>query len=270
MAESHRFHHYEVQRDAAGELVELGRGNMGVTYKGFDTSLRCPVALKTLLPTLCSSQKMRERFIREAQATAQVQVDNVLRVTYLAAAPSEPRPFYVMELIAGQTLGSVVKAQGCLAPKDAVAVGLQVTEALIAIHRCGLVHRDIKPENLMRVPLEKGFVVKVIDFGVARWSDGASHSELTFGGFVGTPAFASPEQVRGEPVDIRSDIYSLGATLFYLLTGRLLFDTRSSRPDFGDHSPESLEQLAERQKNGRIIPASLRDRVTLRPTLHWR
>ena len=142
-----------------------------------------------------------------------------------------------MELIEGETLEERVRRVGPLDVLTTIDIALQVTAALSAAEDHGLVHRDLKPGNLMLV--SAGNSVKVIDFGVAKAvAEKTNRMGLTHGGFVGTPAFASPEQFANAPVDVRSDIYSLGATLWFLLTGHMLFSGRTIEEIamFADHS----------------------------------
>src|ERR1700736_3856522 len=221
MAEAERYQHYEVFRRDDGSLWELGRGAMGITYKAFDTNLRCPVALKVINNTYLTSEVARQRFLREARAAAALRHQNVASVFHLGT--DHESYFYAMEFIDGETVDSFMKRKGPLNPAEALAITLQVSRALAAAAKQQLVHRDLKPANLMLVDEEGEKVVKVIDFGLAKSAkrEGEESGALTIGGgFVGTPHFASPEQLEERDIDIRSDIYSLGATLYYMLTGR--------------------------------------------------
>ena len=221
--ETETFQHYQVLRRADGTLHELGRGAMGVTYKAFDTNLRSYVALKVINALHLDSETARARFLREARAAAALRHRNIASVYHLGN--DEQSFFYAMEFVDGQTLEALVKEQGnALPPTDALQIALQVARALGAAGKQGLVHRDIKPANIMverEDDDEDGFVVKVIDFGLARSAAGGEGSaHITMGGFVGTPQYASPEQLEEKDLDIRSDIYSLGITLWYTLAGR--------------------------------------------------
>ncbi len=215
------FQHYEVLRRADGSPWELGRGAMGVTYKAFDVNLCCEVALKVVSSALLNHPDARERFVREARAAAALRHRNVASVYHLGN--DGEHFFYAMEFIDGETLDALVRRQGPLPVQAVLRVILQVAKALAAADRQHLVHRDIKPSNLMIVheDADEDMTVKVIDFGLARPTadvDGAA--PVTLGGFVGTPQYASPEQLEERPLDVRSDIYSLGVTAWYLLTGR--------------------------------------------------
>ncbi len=221
MADAERYQHYEVLKHGDGSLWELGRGAMGITYKAFDTNLRCPVALKVINNTYLNSDVARQRFLREARAAAALRHQNVASVFHLGT--DHESYFYAMEFIDGETVDAYMKQTGPLRPLEALEITLQVSRALAAAAKQQLVHRDLKPANLMLVDEEGEKVVKVIDFGLAKSAkrEGEDSGALTVGGgFVGTPHFASPEQLEERDIDIRSDIYSLGATLYYMISGR--------------------------------------------------
>jgi serine/threonine protein kinase len=221
MPDAENYQHYQVLRRADGSLWELGRGAMGITYKAFDTNLRCTVALKVINNTYLDSEVARQRFLREARAAAALRHQNVASVFHLGS--DHDSYFYAMEYIDGETVDAHMAAKGHMEPVEALRICLQVTRALAAAARQQLVHRDLKPANLMLVDEDGEKIVKVIDFGLAKTAkrEGEDSGTLTIaGGFVGTPHFASPEQLEERDIDIRSDIYSLGATLYYMLTGR--------------------------------------------------
>jgi serine/threonine protein kinase/TPR repeat protein len=221
MLESSIFDHYEVLTRDDGSLFELGRGGMGITYKAFDTSLRMPVALKVINANYLKSEVARQRFVREARSAARLRNRHVASVFHLAMKGDTW--FYAMEFIDGETLGALIKRHGPLRPALALAITAQVARALNEAAHHGLVHRDIKPDNLMLVEDDDELIAKVIDFGLAKASiasDADGAASLSMGGFVGTAHFASPEQWEEREIDTRSDIYSLGVTLWYMLTGR--------------------------------------------------
>ena len=221
MPDAENYQHYQVLRREDGSLWELGRGAMGITYKAFDTNLRCTVALKVINNTYLDSEVARQRFLREARAAAALRHQNVASVFHLGS--DHDSYFYAMEYIDGETVDAHMAAKGQMEPVEALRICLQVTRALAAAARQQLVHRDLKPANLMLVDEDGEKIVKVIDFGLAKTAkrEGEDSGTLTIaGGFVGTPHFASPEQLEERDIDIRSDIYSLGATLYYMLTGR--------------------------------------------------
>lgn len=225
MEESIRFQHFEVLRRPDGTLHELGRGAMGVTYKAFDTNLRCHVALKVISPNYLDSEIARQRFLREARAAAAIRHPNVATVFHLGNEGDTW--FYAMEFVDGETVEEMMRRDGAVPAAKALEISDQVARALGAAQKQGLVHRDIKPSNLMLVHEDGGdFTVKVIDFGLAKATDRDSSIDpatLTTGGFLGTPHFASPEQLDERDLDVRSDIYSLGVTLYYMLAGTTPF-----------------------------------------------
>jgi hypothetical protein len=219
-----RFEHYELVTDKDGQLLELGRGAMGVTYKAFDVDLQCPVTLKVISERYLGDESARLRFLREARAAARLRHSNVASVLHLGRTGQNY--FYAMEFVEGDTLENLIKRSGRLEVKLALEIAMQVAAGLAAVHKQKLVHRDIKPSNIM-VSLEEGGAVtaKIIDLGLAKSLDEpATQTAIsTPGGFAGTPEFASPEQFAGVTVDIRSDLYSLGVTLWEMLTGSTPF-----------------------------------------------
>src|SRR6516164_5540346 len=222
---------YTIECHADGSAWELGRGAMGVTYRAIDGALDRPVALKIINTDLGSrGVEARERFTREARAAGALRHPNVATVFQFGVREETGQFFYAMELVEGETLEGRVRRLGPLDVLTTIDVALQVTAALAAAEERGLVHRDLKPGNLMLVSAKDNgaATVKVIDFGVAKAvAEKTNAMALTHGGFVGTPAFASPEQFTNAPVDVRSDIYSLGVTLWFLLTGHMLFSGRT-------------------------------------------
>lgn len=222
MAEPIEFEHYRLLQNEDGSLVELGRGAMGITYKAFDKNLRCDVALKVISDRLLEDSTASGRFLREARSAAKLRHRNVASIFHLGQHGSSY--FYAMEFINGETVSERVKREGPLPCLFALEIAQQVASALIAAEAQHLVHRDIKPSNLMLVMEGDGeTIVKVIDFGLAKSILIQSSAGLTSAGFVGTPYFASPEQLDRQAEDIRSDIYSLGVTLWFMLTGKPTF-----------------------------------------------
>jgi WD40 repeat protein/serine/threonine protein kinase len=209
-----RLRHYEI-------LEVVGQGGFGTVLKAFDDHLHRVVAIKVLAPELATHGTARERFVREARATAAIRHENVIDIH---AVDEEPIPHLVMEYIEGQTLHQKLDRNGPLQVKEILRIGIQIAEGLAAAHRQGLIHRDIKPSNIL---LENGVErVKISDFGLARAVDDAS---LTQSGVVaGTPLFMSPEQAEGRYLDHRSDLFSLGSVLYTLCTGHPPFRAGSS------------------------------------------
>jgi serine/threonine protein kinase/Tfp pilus assembly protein PilF len=226
-----RYAHFEVEVGEDGFPLELGAGAMAITYRARDTVLNSVVALKVIDRRVAQNPGARSRFLREARAAANIQHSNVARVTYYGEQDGEC--FYAMELVKGETLEARVRRDGPMPLTLALEVIEQAARALAAAEACGVVHRDIKPSNIMlESDASETLHVKLIDYGVAKVMEAQPQpdAEQTQVGFIGTPAFASPEQFAGAgqmPIDTRSDIYSLGATLWYLLTGRIPFGGRT-------------------------------------------
>jgi hypothetical protein len=196
-------------------MSEIGRGGMGVVLKAFDPSLHRVVAIKVLAPQLATSGVARNRFQREAKAAAAVTHDHI--VTIHAVEESNGLPYLVMQYIAGQSLQERLDKEGPINDlAEVLRIGMQTASALAAAHSHGIVHRDIKPGNIL---LEEGVQrVKITDFGLARAMDDAS---LTQSGYVaGSPLYMAPEQARGEALDHRADLFSLGSVLYTVCTGR--------------------------------------------------
>ena len=219
-----RFEHYELMLDEDGRPIELGRGAMGVTYKAVDVNLRRPVTLKVISERHLGDESARLRFLREARAAASVRHTNVASVFHLGRTGKNY--FYAMEFVEGQTLESHIRRLSRLDVKLALEITTQVAAGLAAVHEQKLVHRDIKPSNIMvRLKDDGSIAAKIIDLGLAKAITEPSLQTAisTPGGFVGTPEFASPEQFAGLTLDTRSDLYSLGVTLWEMLTGRTPF-----------------------------------------------
>ena len=229
---------YEIERREDGSLYELGHGGMGATYLAIDTTLQRKVALKIIKIGVASrSTEASERFLREARAAAALRHENIATVFQFGISEETGQFFYAMELIEGETLEERVRRTGPLGVRITIDIAQQVTSALAAAEKRSLIHRDLKPSNLMVVSPddeereidERGVpTVKIIDFGLAKVLNApADPMRFTHDGFVGTPAFASPEQFDNTVLDVRSDIYSLGVTLWFALTGKTPFGGRS-------------------------------------------
>jgi hypothetical protein len=242
-----RFEHYELVRGEDGKPVELGRGAMGVTYKALDINLRCPVTLKVISERYLGDESARLRFLREARAAARLRHSNVASVLHLGTTGQNY--FYAMEFVEGATLQNHIKCAGRLETKLALEIATQVAAGLAAIHEKNLVHRDIKPTNIMvRLKKEGSVTAKIIDLGLAKTLDeSASEAGISSpGAFIGTPEFASPEQFAGVGVDIRSDLYSLGVTLWVMVTGQTPFRGPSAKVMYQhQHASLPVEQLQD-------------------------
>lgn len=200
----------------------IGRGGMGVVFKAFDGALNRYVAIKMLSPSLAESGAARKRFEREGRAAAAVVDDHVLPI--YGVAEWQGVPYLVMQYSRGSTLQRRVEDQGPLELKEILRIGMQTARGLAAAHASGLVHRDVKPSNI----LIDGTVERALltDFGLARAVDDAS---ITRSGMIaGTPQYMSPEQARGEGVEARSDLFSLGGVLYFMSTGRPPFRAENS------------------------------------------
>jgi len=237
-----------LQRVVAGRYSldrELGRGGMGIVYLARDVALDRPVAIKLLPPSLSPLPELRERFLREARTAAKLSHPNIVPI--FAVEEHEELVFFVMGFVDGESLGQRVRRAGPLAPSSAIRLIQEVAWALAYAHGRGVIHRDIKPDNIL---LEKGSGrALVTDFGIARIADQVGTTAR--GEFMGTAHFMSPEQATGERLDGRSDLYSLGVTAFYALTGTLPFD--------GPTMPAVLAQLLT-QPPPRVATASRRSR----------
>jgi serine/threonine protein kinase/Tfp pilus assembly protein PilF len=275
-----RFGVYEIDCHADGSLCELGRGAMGVTYRATDTSLQRKVALKIIKADIAErSADARERFVREARAAAAFRHEHIATVYQFGMRLETGQYFYAMELIEGETLDDRVHRAGPLDARTTIGVAEQVTSALAAAEKHGLVHRDLKPANLMLVNADdaeamgsdqsgskrsriralrkRGIpVVKIIDFGLAKaFHTATDPKSLTHDRFVGTPAFASPEQFEHSALDVRSDIYSLGETLWFALTGKTPFAGRTLSEI---HSAQKSDVLPTEQLKAAHVPHRLR------------
>ena len=203
-------------------IETLGAGGMGVVYKAHDQSLDRHVALKVLSRELTQNKQFVERFEREARAAAQLSHPNITMIFFCGS--QDRTHYYVMEFVEGRNLADLVKERGVLQPTRALDIARQSALGLKAATAHRIIHRDIKPSNLL---LTAEGQVKITDFGLAKAVLGTALELTSTGVVMGTPLYMSPEQGRGANVDHRSDIYSLGATLYHLLTGKPPFDADS-------------------------------------------
>ena len=200
------------------EVIEVvGQGGMGAVLRAFDTKLSRIVAVKVMAPELAANPQAVKRFLREATTAAAVHHDHV--VTIHAIDEAHRPPFIVMQFVEGQNLQQKLDCEGALEIKQILRIGSQIAAGLATAHKQGLIHRDVKPANIL---LENGVErVKITDFGLARATDDI---EMTQAGLIaGTPQYMSPEQAKGETVDARSDLFSLGSVLYTVCTGRPAF-----------------------------------------------
>ncbi|MFO0803197.1 MAG: protein kinase [Gemmataceae bacterium] len=210
-----RLGHYEI-------LGVLGRGGFGIVFKAFDDTLHRIVAIKAMAPHLAATSPPRKRFLGEARAVAAIKHENVVSVF---AVEEKPIPYLVMEFVAGDTLQAHLDRTGPLDLSEIVSISKQIAKGLDAAHTTGLIHRDIKPANIL---LESGpeLKVKLTDFGLARAADDAQLAQS--GAICGTPMYMSPEQAQGKPLDVRSDLFSLGSVMYVMASGRPPFRAEST------------------------------------------
>jgi eukaryotic-like serine/threonine-protein kinase len=236
-------------RDELGRLAHyrvlkvLGRGGMGIVFMAEDTRLNRVVALKVMLPSIARKPIARDRFLREARATAAIEHDHIVTI-YHVSEEGEPVPYLAMQFLKGMTLDHWLKAGKILNVPQIMRIGKEIAKGLAAAHARQLVHRDIKPSNVWLDAANRGRV-KILDFGLARPTDEETH--LTQEGIiVGSPAYMSPEQARGQNVDERCDLFSLGCVLYRLCAGRLPFsgsDAMSMLLEIASKEPTPLTQL---------------------------
>jgi hypothetical protein len=231
-------------------LAKIGAGGMGIVYKAQDVKLRRDVALKVLPPHLVSDPERRGRFLREARSAAAVTHPNIATIHQVDEADGQI--FLAMELVEGQTLRALIN-RGPLPVSDAVRIATDITRGLAHAHRARVVHRDLKPENVIVGPQK---TVKILDFGLAKVlkedisQPSASKAETATavtreGAILGTPTYMSPEQLSGKEVDHRSDIFSLGAVLYEMLSGARAFPGETTAEVWGEILKEEPAALGE-------------------------
>jgi YVTN family beta-propeller protein len=229
----------------AGHRIDAvaGRGGMGVVYRATQTALDRVVALKLIVPELADDPELRDRFERESRIAASIDHPNVLPLYY--AGEQDGVLYQAMRYVDGTDLRTLVRANGALPPERAVKIVAQIAAALDAAHARGLVHRDVKPANVM---LTEGEHAYLGDFGLSRRT--ASQDASTAGGsVVGTFDYVAPEQIRGERVDARADVYALGGVLFTALTGQVPFPRESDEARLWAHLQAEPPRLSERAPN---------------------
>ena len=233
-------------------LRRLGTGGMGDVWEAFDITLRQQVALKTVYGHRPGSP-VAARLEREVRALSELSHPNIVRV-FDYGVTDDGLCYYAMELLHGQTLQELVAREGPLSVERLLLVARQVLRALGEAHAKGIIHRDIKPENVfVTQPAGGSEIVKLLDFGIARSS---GDTQLTNTGCVaGTPAYMAPETILGQPADVRSDIYSFGATLYYAVSARRPFPEEDSLALFAAHVNRPLERVSSIAKSP--IPAAL-------------
>ncbi len=221
-------------------IDRLGKGSMGMVFKARQTSVDRIVAVKILLDALAQNKEFIKRFDREAKIAAKLSHNNI--VNAIDAGEVDGHHYFVMEYVEGSTIKDALDKDKVIEEKKALKIVMAVAEALKHAHQRGLIHRDIKPENVI---LTKDGNVKLADLGLARLTADEKWAMSEAGMAIGTPYYISPEQVRGQvDVDIRADIYSLGATLYHMVTGRVPYD--------GETPTEVMRQHVD--KNALLVP----------------
>ncbi len=200
----------------------LGRGGMGVVYKGYETSLNRYVAIKVLADAMAHDEDVKQRFLREARSMAALNDPHIIQIYFIG--DNDGQTYFTMEYVDGESLGSLLRRKGKLTPEQATKIVNQAALGLSAAHDKGVIHRDIKPGNLM---ISSRGVVKIADFGIALQAHDLTNKLTSTGEFVGTPGYLSPEVCQGMKVDERSDIFALGIVLFECLVGRVPFTDAS-------------------------------------------
>lgn len=221
----------------------IGRGGMGHVFLAEHEDTKQRVALKVLSPELATHADFVARFHREARLLAALDDDRVARVFFSGAA--EGVPFFAMEFVEGRNLEELLRDEGRLPPPRAIELMAATAQGLAAAAKRGLIHRDVKPTNLL---LDAKGRLKLVDFGLARTVDSESRLTVT-GTVIGTPYYLSPEQALGKPVDVRSDIYSLGATFYHLLCGSVPFEAESPVAIIMRHVHQPPDALTKRSKH---------------------
>ena len=267
--------HYEI-------IEKLGEGGMGVVYKARDTHLDRFVAIKVLPPEKVADAERKRRFVQEAKSASALNHPNIITIHDIAS--DNGLDFIAMEYVPGKALNQLLTRKG-LPLAEALKYAVQIADALAAAHAAGIIHRDLKPGNVMvSGPPERSAFVKVLDFGLAKLTDKADRSDREFtesmhqddtpasgeGSIVGTVSYMSPEQAEGKKVDARSDIFSFGALLYEMVTGRRAFqgDSRlSTLSAVLREEPKPASQIVEGlpRELERIIARCLRKSPERRP-----
>lgn len=247
--------------------VKIGEGGMGVVYRGVDLALERAVAVKLTRPQASPDPAASARFLREVKSAAKIRHEHVVEV-FDVGEDLGGDLFYVMELLEGESLSGRLRREGRLSPASAVHVAAQVCEALSAAHEGGVIHRDLKPANVML--LRRGrddAYVKLIDFGISKTADPTTIPTRT-GEIIGTIGYMAPEQIRGDRVDARTDLYALGVMLYRALTGLDVFEDRGLPAAVHDHletEPMSLRERAPDAGISSALDAAVRRCLAKRP-----
>ena len=239
-------------------LAKLGEGGMGAVYRGEQISLKRAVAIKVLRPELSANQQLLRRFSAEAEAVAKLDHPNTVKV-YDFGQDTDGSLFIAMELIEGKPLRSVLTESGPLPPTRALRIALQIAASLVDAHAASIVHRDLKPDNVMLV--DKGRqhdIVRVLDFGIAKLRDDSRQTQNAMtqaGDMLGTPQYMAPEQIKGEAIDGRTDVYALGCMLYEMVTARLPFEATTLMAMLSKHLLEMPFLPSQRRADLGLSPA---------------
>ena len=236
-------------------LEKLGEGGMGAVYKVEHVRMGKMAALKLMRPDHAVDKALKGRFLQEARVVARLSHPNTVQV-FDSGELEDGGLFIVMEYVPGKDLAWHLRAHGAMGEAQAVNIGVQLCKSLQEAHEAGIVHRDLKPANVMLVRHRKSGddQVKLLDFGIAKLQE-AEGRKSTTGDFVGTPAYMSPEQIRGETLDARSDLYSLGCLLFELVTGRQPYDGPTPISILTQHHEAPIPRVLEARPEAQISPA---------------
>jgi eukaryotic-like serine/threonine-protein kinase len=233
---------------------KIGQGGMGAVYKVEHLAMGKLAAMKVLHPSLTQDREVAQRFRREAEAVSRLSSPNTVQV--FDFGESGGSMYLVMELVKGEDLGAILRRDGPIPFARLAPMMIQVCDALSEAHELGIVHRDLKPENLLVSRARDGHdVVKVLDFGLAKLRDSEELTEVTArGSLIGTPFYMSPEQIRAEELDARSDIYAMGALMYRLLTGVHPFTAATPVAVLTQHLTEELVPPSRRKPELHIGP----------------
>ena len=236
-------------------LEKLGEGGMGAVYKVEHVRMGKLAALKLMRPDHALDKALKGRFLQEARVVARLSHPNTVQV-FDSGELEDGSLFIAMEYVPGKDLAWQLKAHGALGEGQAAAIGAQLLASLQEAHEAGIIHRDLKPANVMLVRRRKSGddQVKLLDFGIAKLQE-AEGRKSTTGDFIGTPAYMSPEQIRGEGVDARSDLYSLGCLLFELVSGRQPFEGPTPISILTQHYDAPIPRVTEVKRDAQISPA---------------
>ena len=236
-------------------LEKLGEGGMGAVYKVEHVRMGKLAALKLMRPDHALDKALKGRFLQEARVVAKLSHPNTVQV-FDSGELEDGSLFIAMEYVPGKDLAWHLKAHGALSEGQAATIGVQLLASLQEAHEAGIIHRDLKPANVMLVRRRKSGddQVKLLDFGIAKLQE-AEGRKSTTGDFIGTPAYMSPEQIRGESLDARSDLYSLGCLLFELVSGRQPFDGPTPISILTQHYEAPIPRVTEVKRDANISPA---------------